>query len=134
MTAWEIVDATLKASGLPDAATIHAQGGYDCVLDFETRHFLNGFGHKDGRFRFKPDWSALGPGYERMPGMPDHMAVIDEATASIRSGWSRPRPDPSLIQASPRLPFRENGNAYPWRSSIRKTALASALSTEIACG
>jgi len=81
MTAWEIVDATLKASGLPDAATIHAQEGYDCVLDFETRHFLNGFGHKDGRFRFKPDWSALGPGYERMPGMPDHMPVIEEATA-----------------------------------------------------
>ncbi len=80
MTAWEMVDATLKASGLPDAATIHGQGGYDCVLDFESRHFLNGFGHPDGRFRFKPDWSRFGPGHDRMPALPDHMAVIDEAT------------------------------------------------------
>jgi len=81
MTAWEIVDATLKASGLPDAATIHDQEGYDCVLDFESRHFLNGFGHNDGRFRFKPDWSAVGQEHRLMPALPDHMAVIDEATA-----------------------------------------------------
>jgi anaerobic selenocysteine-containing dehydrogenase len=81
MTAWEIVDATLKASGLPDAATIHDQEGYDCVLDFESRHFLNGIGHKDGRFRLKPDRSAVGQEHRFMPAQPDHMALNDEATA-----------------------------------------------------
>ncbi len=80
MTAWEVIDATLKASGLPDAETIYRQHGYDCVLDFESRHFLNGFGHSDGRFRFKPDWRGFGPGHEHMPVLPDHMAVIDEAS------------------------------------------------------
>lgn len=80
MSAWEIIDATLKASGLPDAETIHRRRGHDCVLEFKSRHFLDGFGHPDGRFRFKPDWSGLGPGHERMPELPDHMAVIEEAS------------------------------------------------------
>jgi anaerobic selenocysteine-containing dehydrogenase len=79
MTAWEMIEATFKASGLPDPATVFERGGHDCAPDFETRHFLNGFAHPDGRFRFKPDWSAIGPGHEPMPALPDHMAVIDEA-------------------------------------------------------
>ncbi len=81
MSEWELIDATLAASGHPDAATIHAQGGLDCARDFETMHFLNGFGHPDGRFRFQPDWAALGPGGARMPELPDHLDVLDEADA-----------------------------------------------------
>ncbi len=80
MTAWDLIDTTLKASGLPDAETIFRRRGYDCTLDFESRHFLNGFGHPDGRFRFKPDWRRIGPGHERMPALPDHLAAIEEAT------------------------------------------------------
>ncbi|MEZ5659454.1 MAG: molybdopterin dinucleotide binding domain-containing protein [Burkholderiaceae bacterium] len=34
----------------------------------------------DRRFRFKPDWAALGGRHETMPTLPDHFAVIDEAT------------------------------------------------------
>jgi anaerobic selenocysteine-containing dehydrogenase len=79
MSAWEIIEATFAASGLPDPATVYEQGGLDCAPDFETRHFLNGFGHPDGKFRFRPDWSGLGPGHERMPALPDHMPVIEEA-------------------------------------------------------
>jgi anaerobic selenocysteine-containing dehydrogenase len=79
MTAWEIIDRTLKSSGLPDAETIHGQHWYDCRLSFESMHFLDGFAHPDKRFRFRPDWAALGPGHEAMPRFPDHMAVIDEA-------------------------------------------------------
>src|SRR3546814_5898792 len=51
----------------------------DCAPDFETAHFLNGFPTPDGRFRFKPDWAAVGPDHARMPRLPDHLAVTDES-------------------------------------------------------
>jgi len=79
MSAWEIIDATLKASGLPDAETVHAAHWHDCALDFESSHFLNGFGTSDGRFRFKPDWRSLGRDDARMPALPDHLDIIDAA-------------------------------------------------------
>ncbi|MGQ9369823.1 molybdopterin oxidoreductase family protein [Azospirillum sp. ST 5-10] len=72
MTAWEVVDAMLKASGLPDAETLHAERWLDVQPDFETSHFLKGFAFADGRFRFAPDWAALGP-LEGCPELPDHM-------------------------------------------------------------
>ena len=80
MSAWEMIEATFRASGLPDAGSVYAAGGYDCAPDFETRHFLNGFGHADGKFHFAPDWSAIGPEHERMPPLPDHMDAIDAAS------------------------------------------------------
>ena len=70
MSEWEIIDATLRASGLPDAATVHREGWHDCRPSFEDAHFLDGFAHVDGRFRFFPEW-----------GGPDHVAVIEEAAA-----------------------------------------------------
>ncbi len=79
MTEWEIIDATLKASGLPDAETVHAAHWYDCALDFESGHFLNGFAGPDGRFRFKPDWAAIGRDADRMPALPDFAEIIDTA-------------------------------------------------------
>ncbi|MHA1537332.1 MAG: molybdopterin-dependent oxidoreductase, partial [Alphaproteobacteria bacterium] len=79
MSAWEMIDATLKASGLPDAATVYEAHWYDCAKSFEDMHFLNGFGHADGKFHFKPDWAALGENHAIMPAMPDHQAITDEA-------------------------------------------------------
>ncbi|MFM9841779.1 MAG: molybdopterin oxidoreductase family protein [Dongiaceae bacterium] len=81
MTEWDMIDATLRMSGKADAATVHAAHWYDCVPDFETAHFLNGFGHPDGKFRFKPDWSAIGPYHEELPTLPDHLAIIALADA-----------------------------------------------------
>ncbi|PWC56348.1 molybdopterin oxidoreductase family protein [Azospirillum sp. TSO22-1] len=72
MTAWEIIDAMLTASDLPDAATLAADRWHDAQPDFETSHFLKGFAWPDGRFRFAPDWAALGP-YGGCPELPDHM-------------------------------------------------------------
>ncbi len=74
MTALEIIDSMLKTSGLGDAATLTEQRWIDAQPDFETSHFLNGFAFPDGRFRFAPDWAALGPyGADVLPEMPDHM-------------------------------------------------------------
>ncbi len=65
LTEWEIIDRTLAASGLPDAATIHAKGGHDLALPFATAHFLDGFGHADKRFHFEANWAAIGPNQAR---------------------------------------------------------------------
>ena len=81
MTAWEIVDATLAASGYPDAATIYRDGGIGRALPFEQAHFLDGFGHADGRFHFAPDWAALGAHHGRMSRLPDHLEIIEAADA-----------------------------------------------------
>jgi anaerobic selenocysteine-containing dehydrogenase len=81
MTEWEIIDETLRRSGLPDAATMHAGHWHDCALPFEEAHFLTGFGFPDGRFRFKPDWAARGPDHAGMPRLPDHHATIDRTDA-----------------------------------------------------
>ena len=81
MTEWEIIDRALAASGLPDAATIHAKGGHDCALPFATAHFLDGFGHSDKRFHFQANWAAIGPNHAALPALPDHVTVIDKADA-----------------------------------------------------
>lgn len=81
MTPWQLIDQMLKASGLPDADTFYRDGGVDMAPKFETAHFLDGFGHADKRFHFKPDWQALGIEHGKMPVLPDHLAVTDEASA-----------------------------------------------------
>jgi anaerobic selenocysteine-containing dehydrogenase len=81
MTEWEIIDRSLIKSGLPDAATIYAKGGHDLAPSFEGAHFLNGFGHADRRFHFRARWNEIGPMHRGLPALPDHVAVIDAATA-----------------------------------------------------
>jgi anaerobic selenocysteine-containing dehydrogenase len=81
MTAWELVDWTLKASGWPDAATLKEKKWHDCQPEFSHAHYLDGFKYPDGKFHFAPDWSRIGPNHAGLPRLPDHWAVIDEATA-----------------------------------------------------
>ena len=86
MTARELIDWTLQASGWGDLESLEANKWIDCQPDFETSHYVNGFAWADGKFRFKPDWSevsihiteALGPA-DDMPELPDHWAVTEEA-------------------------------------------------------
>ena len=79
MTARQLIDATLAASGLPDSDAIAGTDGLDCALPFERAHFLDGFAWPDKRFRFAADWSALGPLGAALPALPDHAALIDAA-------------------------------------------------------
>ncbi len=80
MTVWEIMDETLKRSGMWEAARNHEAGGQDCGLPFETAHFLDGFGTADGKFHFRADWQRFGGRWQDMPVLPDHFEVIDAAT------------------------------------------------------
>jgi len=80
MTEMEIIDSTLRASGWPGAREIVARRWLDTTPPFETAHFLDGFGHPDGKFRFRPDWRALGPHGHRMPEWPDFHDIIEQPT------------------------------------------------------
>jgi anaerobic selenocysteine-containing dehydrogenase len=79
MSEWQLIDDLLQRSGWPDAATVDAAGGYDALPDYATAHHLNGFPTPSGKFQFKPDWSLQGQDHARMPKLPDHFAIIDEA-------------------------------------------------------
>ncbi len=73
MTAMDIVDATLRESGYPDAKTVLEQRWLDDMPPFRTAHFLDGFPTKDRRFHFAPDWAALGDNHAVMPKLPDQL-------------------------------------------------------------
>jgi anaerobic selenocysteine-containing dehydrogenase len=82
----EIIDETLKDSKRRGLDDLDTENWFDVQPDFETAHFIKGFGHPDGKFRFKPDWKragnvissmgALGPVGD-MPEWPDHWDVTD---------------------------------------------------------
>ena len=77
LSALELIERTLAASGLPSAAGFAPGGWLDCRPPFATEHFLDGFAHADGKFHFRADWTALGP-YPGLPAFPDHVAVTDD--------------------------------------------------------
>jgi anaerobic selenocysteine-containing dehydrogenase len=89
MSARDIIDATLQASGWGTLAELESARWIDCQPDFDTAHYVNGFGYGDGKFRFKPDWAQVpfpraakgaAPPPD-IPRLPDHWEAIEEATA-----------------------------------------------------
>jgi anaerobic selenocysteine-containing dehydrogenase len=89
MTPRALIDWTLRHSGWPGIEVLERERWIDCQPDFARAHYLDGFAYPDGKFRFKPDWpnvpfahpSLFGPA-ERMPELPDHWEVIEEADAA----------------------------------------------------
>ena len=75
----ELLNQALKHSSLPSAEEIHAQEGIDLAESFADAHFLNGFGHADGRFHFFADWQSLGDAEGKLPSLPDHAELIEAA-------------------------------------------------------
>ena len=81
-----LIDATLQASGWGTLEAMEKARWIDCQPDFETSHFIKGFGYPDGKFRFSPDWCKLplahagpmGPAAD-MPRFPDFWNVIEAA-------------------------------------------------------
>lgn len=85
----EHLDWMLGRRGLGTFESFRHERWADVQPDFETAHFLNGFGHPDGKFRFRPDWTGTpGPNrppqsmgmqgpYTRLPEFPDHVDFIE---------------------------------------------------------
>jgi anaerobic selenocysteine-containing dehydrogenase len=86
MTPMQHIEWMVTASGL-DWERLERDGQLDLQPPFEVAHYLTGFGHKDGRFHFRPDWTAvrapnagpMGP-WARMPTFPDQWDTIEVAT------------------------------------------------------
>ncbi|MGI9311142.1 MAG: molybdopterin-dependent oxidoreductase [bacterium] len=76
----DLIDQTLARSGYPPREDFTRRHFLDCAPSFEAAHFLDGFHWPDKKFRFAPDWSAIGPYADGMPTLPDHWDVIDQAT------------------------------------------------------
>ena len=80
MTERELIDDAFRRGGLGGIAAIESDGWLDRAQPFEQAHFLDGFAFPDGRFRFKPDWSAIGPQGARMPKVADWMDDYERTT------------------------------------------------------
>lgn len=85
------IDWMLQASGYGTLAELSETRWRDLQPDFDTAHFLNGFGHADGKFHFRPDWgrsaapnkpdgSPMGP-WTTMPELPDQWDSIEQTDA-----------------------------------------------------
>ncbi len=87
MTPRQIIDETLVKSHRPDLKVLDEENWVDIKSDFDTEHFINGFGHPDKKFHFKPDWKKaawlsptgqLGP-FADLPEFPDYYTAIEIA-------------------------------------------------------
>ena len=123
MSPREIIDEMLRVSGRGTLAELEAMRWLDCRPSFEEAHYLDGFGHKDGKFHFRADWATtpfsnngLVPGWESMPALPDHWA-INEATGPEHPFKLTTSPARSFLNSS------FNGTASSRTREGRPTAL-----------
>jgi len=99
ITAWEVIEETLRRSGLPAPDQFEEGVWLDCWPGFERGHFLDGFGHRDKKFHFRADWAALGRNHASLPALPDHVAVIDDGDPA-RPFRLVPAPSRSFLNTS----------------------------------
>ncbi|MEX0408455.1 molybdopterin oxidoreductase family protein [Aquibium sp. LZ166] len=91
MSAREHIEIMLGRRDLGTFDTFREERWADLQPDFETAHYVSGFGHPDGKFRFKPQWQGgiapnkppksmglMGP-HEKLPKYPDHVDLIEVA-------------------------------------------------------
>lgn len=91
MTAREHIDKMLQMSGYGTLADLEENRWIDLQPAFEEAHYINGFGHADGKFHFRANWGRspspnkspdgpLGP-WTTMPELPDHWDYLEHADA-----------------------------------------------------
>ena len=90
MSAREIIDHTLRASGWGTLERLERERWLDCQPPFREAHYLDGFAYADGKFRFAPNWRGVAAGgfvdeavVAGAPRLPDHWEVIEEATEEM---------------------------------------------------
>lgn len=89
-----LIDSMIRKAGLGSFEDLAQNRWADMQPDFAESHFLNGFGHPDGKFHFRADWTGtpapnrppesmgiLGPA-ENLPLFPDHVETIELADAA----------------------------------------------------
>jgi anaerobic selenocysteine-containing dehydrogenase len=90
MSPREHIDWCLTQSGRGSLEAIEKEGFLDTDPPFKQAHFLSGFGHREGKFHFSPNWQKvplgndglMGP-WRNMPRFPDHWEAIETANAEF---------------------------------------------------
>ncbi|MGE0280254.1 MAG: molybdopterin-dependent oxidoreductase [Rhizobiaceae bacterium] len=93
LTERDHIEVMLSKKGLPGFDDFKAQRWADLQPAFDRAHFISGFGHPDGKYRFRPQWTTtpapnrppksmglFGP-VDRLPEFPDHVDLIEVADA-----------------------------------------------------
>src|SRR5258706_3401041 len=121
MSPRQLIDATLKKSGLGNIETLEADLWRDLQPDFRTSHYLDGFAHADGKFHFKADWAhppignaGLMGAWDKMPALPDHWTIIEQADEA----------HPFRLATSPSRSFLNTIFNEPASSRAREGALS----------
>jgi anaerobic selenocysteine-containing dehydrogenase len=91
LTEQQHIDIILGKRGLGSFDSLKEDKWIDLQPDFDTAHFTRGFGHADGKFHFRADWTGqaapnrppksmglFGP-VARLPEFPDHVDLIEVA-------------------------------------------------------
>lgn len=76
-----LLDAMLKRTGQGSWAEATAQGHVETTIAVPSGAAFRGFPQPDGRFRFKPDWAALGPYHQGMPRIASYWPNVEAADA-----------------------------------------------------
>jgi anaerobic selenocysteine-containing dehydrogenase len=90
MSPREHIDWCLRKSDRGSLEALEEHGFLDTDPPFNAAHFLHGFGHREGKFHFSPNWKKvplkndglMGP-WDSMPLFPDHWEAIEEANAEF---------------------------------------------------
>ncbi|MEE2950529.1 MAG: molybdopterin oxidoreductase family protein [Pseudomonadota bacterium] len=90
MSERDLITDLLERSGVEtDFGGLVEEKWIDKGIDFEKAHFIDGFAHENGKFRFRPDWtgtrapnrppSSLGPQgpHASLSAFPDHVETIE---------------------------------------------------------
>lgn len=89
MTERAHIEEILSGEGMPSYEQLAADKWFDRQPDFDAAHYIEGFAHPSGKFRFRPDWQGqrgsvrppdniglLGP-VDALPAFPDFCPVIE---------------------------------------------------------
>ncbi len=88
-----LIDHMNAGSNLPHFDELKEKRFVDLQPPFDQAHYIDGFKWPDGKFRFRPDWTAspapdrppenmgLQGAYETIPAWPDHWEAIEAADA-----------------------------------------------------
>ncbi len=86
MSPRELIDETLRVSRRGTLAEMEAGRWLDCRPDFREAHYLDGFGHTDGKFHFRADWpqtpfshNGLDGPWRDLPTLPDHWPINERS-------------------------------------------------------
>ena len=76
----EFIDNTLKLSNLGSLKELKIKKFIDLQPEFNTSHFINGFGHQDKKFHLAAEWKINNKTFNKQFELPDHYDLIEKSS------------------------------------------------------